>query len=329
MSVLRSERTPRTCEELLRDYVPAETKGRKIVFEGVDGRDVYNITAPFRNEGEWYMAGRVEERNSEDSEVVFFTAKDGIWKPKTDLPRFRLQDPFITRLEGEWIMGGVQLHFSKEPERKIDGWRTVLYRGSVLHDLTHVKSGPWNMKDIRLTPLIDGTVGFFSRPFGVEGRVAVIGFNIIRSFEDLSETIFLHGHLFRDQFVKEEWGGANEIHMLSNGMLGVLGHISRRDADGMLHYHAMTFGLNPWTLEKTELKIVAVRGDFPDGPAKRPDLVDVIFSGGLIREADGRAVLYVGASDTEAYSLELHDPFLEYEQLPAVCAEDPHGLTKS
>lgn len=321
--MMRNERTPKTCEELLRTYVPAETKGRKLLFEGVEGRDVYNITAPFWNESEWYLAGRVEARESEDSEIIFFTLKDGIWNPKLDMPRFRLQDPFVTRLDNEWIMGGVQLQFSQEDEHKIEGWRTVLYRGRVLHELKHVKSGPWNMKDIRLTALTDGTVGFFSRPFGVEGRVAVIGFNVIDSFENLSETIFLHGHLFGDQFVKEEWGGANEVHMLSNGILGVLGHISNRDADGRLHYHAMTFGLNPWTLEKTELKIIAVRGDFPPGPAKRPDLVDVIFSGGLIREDKGRAVLYVGASDTEAYSLDIPDPFLEYEQLPAVSVHNP------
>ncbi|WP_172194980.1 DUF1861 family protein [Saccharibacillus qingshengii] len=319
--MMKTEWTPQTCEELLRNYRPAKIQGSRLQFEGVGDKDVYNITAPFWNEGQWYIAGRVEERESEDSEIVFFKAKqgkDGPWLCDPDLPRFRLQDPFITKINNEWILGGVQLQFSEEPEPKIEGWKTVLYSGSTLHELTHIKSGPWNMKDIRLTELTDGSVGFFSRPFGVEGHIAVIGFNVIKSFEELSETIFLYAHLFRDQFVKEEWGGANEIHMLANGILGVLGHISQRDEDGRLHYHAMAFALNPWTLEKTELKIIAVRSDFPPGPAKRPDLVDVIFSGGLTREEQGRALLYVGASDTEAYRIDIPDPFLEYEKLPVV-----------
>jgi len=318
---MKTKWTPKSCTELLKEYTPAHTNARKLIFDGVEGKDVYNITAPFWNEGEWYLAGRVEERSSEDSEIIFFTSENGVWTPKLNLPRFRLQDPFLTRLNNEWIMGGVQLQFSQEPDHRIEGWRTVLYHGYVLHELVHVKSGPWNMKDIRLTPLTNGKVGFFSRPFGVEGSIAVIGFNIIESFDELSETIFLHAHLFRDQFIKEEWGGANEVHMLSNGILGVLGHISYRDENGLLHYYAMTFGLDPWSLEKTEIKIIAVRSDFPPGPAKRSDLIDVIFSGGLTREMNGRAVLYVGASDTEAYSLDIPDPFLEYERLPAVSPE--------
>ena len=66
------------------------------------------------------------------------------------------------------------------------------------------------------------------------------------------------------------------------------------------------------------MKIIAVRSDFPEGPAKRPDLVDVIFSGGLIRKDHGLADLYVGASDKEAYCIEITDPFIEIETLDAI-----------
>ncbi|NHN30219.1 DUF1861 family protein [Paenibacillus sp. S3N08] len=305
----------KTCKELLLEYEPAEKKGKKLHFEGVGGRDVYNITAPFFNEGELYIAGRVEERNSEESEIIFFICKDEVWTPKLDLPKFQLQDPFITRINGEWILGGVQLFFDSELTRAIVGWKTVLYRGKNLHELVHATSGPWNMKDIRLTELNDGTIGVFSRPFGIEGTRAVIGFSILESFEDLSETSIIKAPLFRDQFLKDEWGGANEIHLLSNGFLGVLGHISYTDEAGQLHYHAMSFVLNPWTREKSPVKIIATRSDFPDGPAKRPDLVDVIFSGGLVRKVNSRAVLYVGASDTEAHCIDIADPFTEYETI--------------
>jgi hypothetical protein len=46
---------------------------------------------------------------------------------------------------------------------------------------------------------------------------------------------------------------------------------------------------------------------------KRPDLEDVIFSGGLIRSDNDRAILSVGVSDAEAYRIEIPDPFKEYE----------------
>ncbi|MDQ0086884.1 hypothetical protein J2T12_000278 [Paenibacillus anaericanus] len=313
--MMKLEWDTKTCKELLREYLPAQRKGRKLNFTGVGDRDVYNITAPFLNEGEMCIAGRVETRNSEESEIIFFTCTDDVWTPKLDLPKFQLQDPFITKMNDEWILGGVKLYFDSEAPEKIMGWKTVLYRGNNLRELVLAATGPWNMKDIRLTQLSDGTLGVFSRPFGIEGTRAVIGFSILESFEDLSETAIIKAPLFRDQFLKDEWGGANEIHLLKNGFLGVLGHISYTDEEDQLHYHAMSFVLNPWTREKSPVKIIATRSDFPEGPAKRPDLSDVIFSGGLVRKDNNRVILYVGASDTEAHYIDIEDPFTKYENM--------------
>jgi len=47
--------------------------------------------------------------------------------------------------------------------------------------------------------------------------------------------------------------------------------------------------------------------------AERPDLVDVIFSGGLLRHWDGTATLFAGISDAEAAFLHMPDPMLELE----------------
>jgi hypothetical protein len=68
-------------------------------------------------------------------------------------------------------------------------------------------------------------------------------------------------------------------------------------------------------MEKTPIKIIASRSEFPEGPAKRSDLVDILFSGGLVRLDGGKAKLYTGVSDTEAHVLTIEDPFLEYENL--------------
>jgi large subunit ribosomal protein L25 len=87
-------------------------------------------------------------------------------------------------------------------------------------------------------------------------------------------------------FVPEEWGGANETHLLKNGRIGVLGHIASFDSQLNKHYYSMVFSLNPETCEKTPMKIIAARSDFPRGPGKRPDL------------EDPRAILQATTSDT-------------------------------
>jgi Protein of unknown function (DUF1861) len=71
--------------------------------------------------------------------------------------------------------------------------------------------------------------------------------------------------------------------------------------------------INPDNGLRSPIKIITIRDNFPDGVAKRPALKDVIFSGGLQRQENGTAILYVGASDAEAHLIELPDPFLEYE----------------
>ncbi len=60
--------------ELLAAFEAASfaTEAERIVFEGVGQKDVYNITAPFAFEGETLIGGRVESRDTELAESVFF-----------------------------------------------------------------------------------------------------------------------------------------------------------------------------------------------------------------------------------------------------------------
>ena len=62
-----------TCAQLLQEFQNADLdiQGEKITFSGVEDRDVYHITAPFMDEGEWVIAGRVEGRDTEYSVVEF------------------------------------------------------------------------------------------------------------------------------------------------------------------------------------------------------------------------------------------------------------------
>ena len=304
-----------SCAVLLEEYRQRSSthkgdkgrKGYKLQFTGVGGADVYNITAPFLDEGEFVIAGRVEARHTEYSQVRFFVERDGSWSPRPGSPVFDLQDPFVTFIGDELVFGGVEV-FPHPTILNALGWRTRFYRGATIAALETFAVGPDGMKDIRLIAMENGKIGVFTRPQGEKGGRGTIGFTTVNSLEQLSIAVINDAPLL-DQFMPEEWGGANEIHLLEDGLLGVLGHIACFDAGGNRHYYPMVFGLNPDTLETTPMKLIATRADFPEGESKRPDLKDVVFSGGLQRLPKGKARFFAGISDVEAHVLEIDDPW--------------------
>lgn len=302
--------------ELLKEFqaIKDRSYGKKLIFSGVGTRDVYNISAPFLDNGELVIAGRVEDRDKESSEVMFFVQRKEVWVPRNGAPVFALQDPFFTFIHGELVFGGVEVYFDSEDSHYVTSWRTVFYRGHTINDLVSFTRGPVTMKDIRLVELKSGRIGVFTRPMMVDGARALIGYVEIDTLEQLTEEVISGATLLRNQFLLEEWGGANEAHLLSNGLIGVLGHVARMEDNNIRHYYPMTFAYNPELHRYTDVKIIASRSMFPDGPAKRSDLEDVIFSGGIVRNNNGTASLYAGVSDAEAHVIVIPDPFLEYEK---------------
>lgn len=285
----------------------------KICFVGIDGHDVYNTTAPIHLRGQTVIAGRVERRETELSTVVFFRRRtDSTWEPCPDAKPFHgLQDPCITIVDGEWVLGGVRYPLELGDGRR--GYRMEFYRGRSLDELQLFLVGPDGMKDIRLVELPDRRVAVFSRPQGAIGGRGKIGFTIVQRLSDLIASDIVAAPLLPAQFLDEEWGGANEIHILRNGKLGVLGHIACFDEREHRHYYGMVFTVDPTDGVATPPRIIADRSQFPVGPAKRPDLADVIFSGGLTRHWDGTATLFAGIGDAEAAYLRIRDPFVEFE----------------
>lgn len=302
-----------SCAELLEEYKQSRPRftWKKLRFIGIGDQDVYNVTAPFQDDGEWVIAGRVEARHTEHSVVRFFVEEKGIWCPHLNAPTFNLQDPFVTRIGAELIFGGVEVY----PHPTIPGalaWRTNFYRGTSISNLEKFASGPDGMKDIRLVEIARERIGVFTRPQGEIGGRGTIGFTEVATLDHLTIRTIAEAPLL-DQFVPEEWGGANEVHLLKNGLLGVLGHIACFDHKGDRHYYPMVFAFDVEARQATPMKLIATRADFPAGPAKRSDLQDVVFSGGLRRLPNGRAEFYAGVSDAEAHCLGMKDPFLEYE----------------
>ena len=93
-----------------RNRNPAPDQGELLHFGGIGDRDVYNITAPFSLDGRTFIAGRVETRDTESAEIVFFARQaNGIWRPHLSAPNFaKLQDPCITSISGELVIGGIE-----------------------------------------------------------------------------------------------------------------------------------------------------------------------------------------------------------------------------
>lgn len=305
----------KSCATLLSEFrsKPVASFGEKLIFTGVGARDVYNISAPFQDEGEPVIAGRVEARDSEASQVMFFVDCGGEWVPREGAPVFALQDPFVSFVRGDIVFGGVEVYYDGNDPHFVTSWRTVFYRGRRIADLKPLAKGPLTMKDIRLVDRRNGRIGVFTRPMMVEGARALIGYTEISDLAELNEEVIGSADLLHHQFLPEEWGGANEAHVLSNGCIGVLGHIAWMEEHNIRHYYPMAFAFDPATRQSSPIKLLAERRMFPEGPAKRPDLQDVLFSGGLVRLKGGVARMYTGVSDAEAHTILIPDPFLEYE----------------
>jgi hypothetical protein len=302
----------KTCEQLLEEFTGKPANPEKIVLSGIGERDVYNISAPFEDDGEKVIAGRVESRDSERSNVHFFVERNGEWIPRENAPVLELQDPFFTRIGEDLILGGVQIFPHPITEGAL-GWRTVFYKGKSISGLQEFAKGPDGMKDLRLVELQDGSIGILTRPQGEKGGRGKIGWTRIPSLDELTIDVIDQAPLLEGQFIDEEWGGANEPHLLVNGLVGVLGHIANFDGERNRHYYPMVFALNPETREISDIELIATRSNFLPGPSKRPDLVDVVFSGGIVRKSDGTADMYAGISDAEAQKVTIVDPFLKFE----------------
>ncbi|MCB5952666.1 DUF1861 family protein [Enterococcus sp. BWT-B8] len=294
-------------KELLTEYRKKNTNKKAAVlnFLGVGGRDVYNITAPFDLNGQEVIAGRVESRDDEHSHInLFKEVNDSVWEKLDVGIDLALQDPFYTRIDGKIILGGVEAVFFDNGKAK---WRTVFYQLDSISEAYKVFEGPWGMKDLRLKQQADGRILVLTRSQGEKGGRGKIGFCIIDQFSNLTIQMIEDAPLLSNQFCDEEWGGGNEIHQI-NEDIWILGHIANFDVDGNRHYYAMSFKVDIENKAMCEAKIIAERRDFIDGPAKRPDLVDVVFSGGIQLHGE-RAVLYVGISDAGAQKIEIENPF--------------------
>lgn len=305
---------PKSCFELLEDFKQREEKekippGEKLKFEGVGDKDVYNPTAPFEVDGVTYILGRVESRHSEiDTESIFFTEKDGVWSPDKSKLVFKMQDPFVTKIDNEIIVGGVETSPAPTP-KNADAltWKTVFYKGKNLNDLEKFAEGPEGMKGIRIIKLRNGKILVSTRPGSVgsrekDGIGGKIGFTIIDSLDELNVENINKSKIIEGLFTEGEWGGTNELHLLDDNKVGVLGHkacFKNEEREEKKCYYGITFVFDLESEQVSGEKIMATAECFGKGEAKRENLKNVFYPGGLKIE-NNEVMLYGGVRDTEA-----------------------------
>jgi hypothetical protein len=279
---------------------------------------IYNPAKPITHQDKKYLIGRVEPIFSENSSLMFFEEKEGIWRLVDEAPVLGLQDPFyVHQVDGWNLIGGVRLIAEKDMIK----YETVFHRyhQSVmeLFDLEGkvrepFARGPLGMKDIRLIQISEGRIAIFTRPQGGMAGLGKIGYVEISKLDDLEQGI-TRAELIPNQFHDDEWGGVNDLLLLKNGKIGVLGHIAHMDGN-VKHYYAMSFVFDPQNRMASHMEILTTADEFPPVRPKKSDLGKIIFSGGIHRNTDGTADLYVGIGDVKAGRIRIQDPFLKHEE---------------
>lgn len=285
-------------------------------FRGAEGYDVYNTSIPFWYQGLKYLFGRVERREEWARSVVklFKCAGDDIWEVVPDAMAYQMEDPFVMELDGEIVLGGTRVDYSRG---KLSGFCGVFYKGKDLFNLHYYTTGPRNMKDIRLVKLADGRLGVFSRPRGEQvrqayGSEAVVGFTVIDDISGLDERVLEQAEVIEGLFETDEWGGCNQCLLLEDGRIGVIGHqcyYEMQDGIRQQVYLNISFVFNPESFEVSCKKVIGTSRSYPAFQAKREDLKDCAFPSGILRREDGKFDLYSGIGDTAEGRIVIDNPF--------------------
>ncbi|MBN1778368.1 MAG: DUF1861 family protein [Clostridiales bacterium] len=298
-------------------------KSRKIYesallrFHGADGFDVYNCSIPFRWQGKNYLFGRVEKREDFASSATMLFERFGQdeYAAVPSGMAYPLEDPYVTFVRGELILGGTHVRKSRG---ELEAFYGYFYRGSRPDWMTLFTSGPVNMKDIRLVELADGKLGVFTRPRGrhveeVYGSEAVIGFTVIDTIDQLDAETIEKAPIIPELFGRGEWGGCNQCCLLRDGCVGVVGHRSYFSKDGQgvdqQVYLNISFIFDPDTHRASGMKIIGDKQCYPETEAMREDLRDCAFTSGIVMRSDGKADLYSGLGDVAEGRITIDSPF--------------------
>lgn len=287
----------------------------KLVFSGLKNKDVYNPSIPFKWKEKEYLYGRIETRDQWARSLVglFEKIEADKWQLIPNMLLYQLEDPFITIINNELILGGVHVRYK---QNKIDKYYTYFYRGHDPLNLYYFTTGPDNMKDIRLVELENNKIGVFSRPKNemikkLYNCDSAIGFTSINDLDELNDQVIENAKYIPDLFKTGEWGGCNQAYQLDSGLIGVIGHKCYQSND-IATYTNIAFIFDPKKHKILNLKIIGTRNCYPKGPAKKPNLIDCAFTSGIVPINNNKVNLYSGLNDCEVGRIVIDNPFKEY-----------------
>ena len=290
-------------EKLLGEYEKSRYIKISEILElkGLGYKDGYNPSKPFEYNGETYIGIRVEPRWDEyGSQVVFFKREEKSWCKSEDLPILpNSQDPFVTEIDNELIIGCVEVYRSNG---RID-YKTV-YRDENFEKIAEIEG----MKCVRVVELPNKEIGVFLRPKGSKYGRGKICYTVINSLEELNNVNLDEAELVEGVLPEGTWGGINDVYP-GKEKLYVLGHIAHFSEKENKNYYCTIFEFDPETKKAGSPKIVVTRNDFPKLPAKRePELYNVVYPGGF--SVEGRKIeIYLGISDAYAGKVTIQNPF--------------------
>lgn len=315
--------------ELLGPEQTISSVSRRIDVDNIDARaverDTYNPSRAFKVDDKTVTAVRVESRGAEnDSAVEFFELDEkGHGRLIENAPVLEgYQDPFYEdEIGGQKILGAVKIE-------EIEGelyYKTELFKfKNHLTELQKFADGPQMMKDIRLLELEQNCIGVFIRPQGDKYGRGQIGYFEIGNLDELQDDLLNwqgRAKIFDNLFAPDEWGGVNDLHLLKNGKVGLIGHIARLvhdDETDAKEYYATTAVFDPSSQEISNLEIIMAEEDLEEQlglkfSRKNPTLKSVLYPGGTLRHSDGTMEFYAGVGDTRAVEFRIQDPLTRHE----------------
>ncbi len=299
----------------------AKSAARLITLAVPTGKIAYNPTLIVTG-GEHVLAVRVESRDSHwldeatwDPEVWFYrqTAEDQ-WERALDAPRFTAaEDPFatwVTNSGGQRVLvfGHVTLDRTTGPRPT---GLTRFYQAASWDRLD--PSAPFaevrDMKDIRLCQLADGSIAVCGRPRGGQAGRGKVTYSRLTSLSELTHDAVWSAAILPGMIPEDRKIGNNELHLLPDGSIGVLGHIALGEEEHDMRYTVATWSINPDTGVATKPQELVERSDFPPTEPKLPRLADVVFPGSLERLGGDTWRLYAGLGDSGVGAIDLTHPF--------------------
>lgn len=280
-------------------YECRPTKITLFKFEGIE-EDVYNPSKPFRFDGKDLIAARVEPRENEESEVMFFKYGNICYKCDTMPTLKNMQDPFICEIDNNIIFGMVEY---------TDGnYKTVLMDEN-FEKIVEINK----MKCIRFAKLPNDEIGVFLRPtieqnqkYG-KGKIyytTIDSLDELRNFKEIEDKMSLI-----DILPPNTWGGVNDVAVINENKMLVLGHIAY-EKNNMKNYYPIIFNFDYDKKEFSDPVIVGRREDFFIRGAKNcPLLLNVVYPNGFNLNKN-YIDIYVGISDFLAGKIMVKNPFI-------------------